>query len=176
MALRITGGSFRGRKIAFHGGRIRPTASRIRQAIFDILGDIGGLRFCDLYAGSGAIGIEALSRGADYVEFVEADKRASASIVKNLQNLGIESNVARIRSMHVSNWARKFDTRFDIIFADPPYIDKVMDEIDSIHEEVVAHIEEGGFFILQLPKNRTPNVKFSESRNFGDDRLHFCYI
>ncbi len=176
MALSITGGSFKGRRIAFHGGHTRPTSARVRQALFDILGDVGGLHFCDLYAGSGAVGIEAASRGASYIEFVEADRRIARGIVGNLRDLGLAPEDARVRSMRVEDWARRPGEPFDLIFADPPYIDSVMDKLDSIHENIVAHLEPNGVFILQLPKRRMPKGTFSESRRFGDDYLHFLWI
>ena len=176
MALSITGGSFKGRKIAFSGGHTRPTSARVRQALFDILGDVGGLRFCDLYAGSGAVGIEAASRGAGYIEFVEADRRIARGIIGNLRDLDLAPETARVRSMRVEDWAKRSGESFDLIFADPPYTDAAMDKIDSVYENIVAHIKPDGAFILQLPKRRMPKGTFSESRRFGDDYLHILWI
>lgn len=175
MSLSITGGSFKGRKIAFRGGHTRPTSARVRQALFDILGDVAGLRFCDLYAGSGAVSIEAASRGASYVEFVEADRRIARGIVGVLRDLDLAPEIARVRSMRVEDWARRPGERFDLIFADPPYTDIAMDKLDSVYENIVAHLEPRGAFILQFPKRRIPRGIFSENRRFGDDCLHFLW-
>ncbi len=121
--LRVVGGSAKGRKLkAPKGLKTRPTSERVREALFDILGpDIVGASFLDLFAGSGAVGVEAISRGAAKVIFVEKDNQTRKVIRENLNTCGFYDQ-ARI-------WAK--DARlvldshqfkpFDIIFIDPPY-------------------------------------------------------
>jgi 16S rRNA (guanine(966)-N(2))-methyltransferase RsmD len=123
--LRLTGGSARGRRIRGPGRlRIRPTSDRVREALFDILGDrVAEATFLDCYAGTGAVGIEALSRGARRVLFLERD-RAALEIIRT--NLALESwrELAEVIAGEVEHsldrLARR-DDRCDIIFLDPPY-------------------------------------------------------
>ena len=94
--VRVVAGEFGGRRLAApRGARTRPTADRVREALFSMLGDLSGLRVLDLYAGSGALGIEALSRGAGSAVFVESDARAAAVLERNLASLGLEQRVLR---------------------------------------------------------------------------------
>src|SRR5690349_16037799 len=89
--MRIVAGEFRGRRLsAPPGARTRPTADRVREALFSILGAIEGMRVADVFAGSGALGIEALSRGAAHATFVERDRRAAEVIERNVASVGAE--------------------------------------------------------------------------------------
>ena len=123
--MRIIGGALRGRSLkTLRGVRLRPTADHLRQSLFDILGgSLEGARFLDLYAGSGAVGLEALSRGAGRTTFIEAHRPAAKIIQENLQTLGLDSAgqllccpVAR----GLDRLARE-GRRFDFVFLDPPY-------------------------------------------------------
>jgi 16S rRNA (guanine966-N2)-methyltransferase len=121
--MRIIAGQFRGRPLqAPLGSSTRPTADRVREALFSMLasrlGSFEGLRVADLYAGSGALGLEALSRGAAHATFVETDTKAQAAIKANADRLGI---VDRIRVLGGSAVALARSEPFDLIFADPPY-------------------------------------------------------
>ena len=92
----VIAGEYRGRRLKVPPGvRTRPTADRVREALFSILGSIDGLRVLDLFAGSGALGIEALSRGAAEAVFVDSDARAAAAVRRNLDALGIDARVHR---------------------------------------------------------------------------------
>ena len=83
--MRVVAGEYKGRRlVAPRGSRTRPTADRVREALFSMLGDVSGARVLDLYAGSGALGIEALSRGAESAVFVERDRAALAALVPNV--------------------------------------------------------------------------------------------
>jgi len=127
--MKIIGGKFRGRNF-FMPKKIRPTPDVIRKAVFDIMGqDLTGLSFLDLFAGSGAVGLEAISRNARYVVFVEKDSRCHEIIGENLATLQInaytDSGIA-LRSLNADAFAtvkqlEKKGERFDIAFADPPY-------------------------------------------------------
>ena len=104
--------------MAPRGVRTRPTADRVREALFSMLGDVDGARVLDLYAGSGALGIEALSRGAASAVFVERDPGALAAIQRNLSPLDVE---ARVERADVVRWLAHAEGPFDLVFCDPPY-------------------------------------------------------
>jgi 16S rRNA (guanine966-N2)-methyltransferase len=121
--VRIIAGEWRGRKLATPEGRqTRPTADRTRETLFSMLasrlGSFEGLRVADLYAGSGALGIEALSRGAEHATFVETDRAALKAIDANSKTFGAGDRVA-VRAMSAA--ALPVCEPFDLILADPPY-------------------------------------------------------
>ena len=121
--MRIIAGEWRGRKlVAPEGRQTRPTADRTRETLFSMLasrlGSFEGLRVADLYAGSGALGVEALSRGAAHATFVETDRAALKAIEANSRTLGAEDRVA-VRAMSAT--ALPAGQPFDLILADPPY-------------------------------------------------------
>jgi 16S rRNA (guanine966-N2)-methyltransferase len=121
--MRIVAGEWRGRKlVAPEGRQTRPTADRTRETLFSMLasrlGSFEGLRVADLYAGSGALGLEALSRGAAHVTFVEIDRAALKAIDANVMALGA---AARISMRAMSAAALPVAQPFDLVLADPPY-------------------------------------------------------
>jgi 16S rRNA (guanine966-N2)-methyltransferase len=121
--LRVIAGRFRGRKLeAPRGQTTRPTADRVRQALFDVLGPLDGARVLDLYAGTGALGIEALSRGAARAVFVESDRAALASIRRNLEALGLDE-AATVLPVAVERAAKPLRDLgpFDLVLCDPPW-------------------------------------------------------
>lgn len=125
-SLRIIGGSHRGRKIRFPDAKdLRPTPDRVRETLFNWLqGDLPGSRCLDLFAGSGALGIEALSRGAASVTFVEVDRSASQSIKNNLDTLGLDQGT--VFHADANKWlALQSDETgvYDVVFLDPPFSD-----------------------------------------------------
>jgi 16S rRNA (guanine966-N2)-methyltransferase len=121
---RIVAGAFKGRRIATPAGQVtRPTSDRVREALFGALGDLTGTRFADLYAGSGAVGLEAVSRGAAHVLLVEADPRAGRVIRDNIALLRA-GDVARLAPSRVDSvlpGGPGTGGPFDVVFADPPY-------------------------------------------------------
>ena len=120
--MRVTGGSDRGRKLrAPRGAATRPTAARVREAVFNILGAPEEIAVLDLYAGTGALGIEALSRGAAEAVFVDSDARAVAAIKANLDAVGIDARVHRRDAFSWLGSAVGGEEAFDLVFADPPY-------------------------------------------------------
>lgn len=121
--MRIIAGALRGRKLqAPEGMATRPTADRVRETLFSMLasrlGPFEGLRVADLFAGSGALGLEALSRGAAFACFVEQDQRAVAAIGANIAALGVEK---RCQLLARSALALPPSEPFDLVLADPPY-------------------------------------------------------
>jgi 16S rRNA (guanine966-N2)-methyltransferase len=120
--VRVVAGTRGGRRLTAPAGRgTRPTSDRVREALFSILGDVEGLRVVDLFAGSGALGIEALSRGAASAVFVERDPRAARAVRANLEALELEAAVlVRDAVAALEDAARRGD-QYDLAFLDPPY-------------------------------------------------------
>jgi 16S rRNA (guanine966-N2)-methyltransferase len=119
--LRIIGGEFRSRIVEFAEDGVRPTPDRVRQTLFDWLAPlIEGARCLDLFAGSGALGLEALSRGAAHVTFVETGAAQCAAIRAALQKLGVADR-AQVRHEPAAAFLAAGAGRFDIVFLDPPY-------------------------------------------------------
>ena len=119
--LRIIGGSWRGRKLRFpQGPDIRPTPDRVRETLFNWLGGrVSGARCLDLFAGSGALGLEALSRGAAHVTFIEHDPRAARELGAHLAEWGAAG--ARVECQDALAFLRGTGSPFDIAFLDPPF-------------------------------------------------------
>lgn len=118
--MRVIGGEFRSRRLkTLPGRKVRPTSDRLRETLFDVLGEeIVGKLFVDAYAGTGAVGIEALSRGAARAVFIESDRRAAAVLRENLRSLGLERRAVIIQR---PAGAGLRDIEADIVFLDPPY-------------------------------------------------------
>jgi 16S rRNA (guanine966-N2)-methyltransferase len=120
--MRVIAGRFGGRALVAPRGRAtRPTPERVREALFSILGELSGERVLDLFAGSGALGIEALSRGAADVTFVDSSNAASAAVSRNLEGLGAEAEVHRQDALAFLGRARSRARQYDLVFLDPPY-------------------------------------------------------
>ena len=126
MSVRIVGGRFRSRTIETPAGSgTRPTSDRAREALFSILGSVEGDRVLDVFAGCGALGFEALSRGATHATFVERSRPALAAIAANIASLGVEAGT-RVTSgdWHAALLAEeRMGNRYDLVLADPPYGD-----------------------------------------------------
>ena len=123
--MRIVAGSLRGRELSTPGGdATRPTAARAREALFAILADVSEARVLDLYAGSGALGLEALSRGAERLVLVESSKAAQRAIRQNLAALGVEAR-ATLLPLRAEAALRALERLgpFSLVFADPPWAD-----------------------------------------------------
>ena len=123
--MRIVAGEFRGRQLSTPGGgTTRPTAARAREALFAILADVSGERVLDLYAGSGALGLEALSRGAERLVLVESSKPAQQAIRSNLEALGVGAR-ATLLPLRAEASLKALDRLgpFSLVFADPPWAD-----------------------------------------------------
>lgn len=122
--MRVIAGTYRGRILKSPpDNRTRPTSDRLRETLFNILAPrIEGSRFLDLCAGTGAIGIEALSRGAEHVTFVDKSRRACALIEENLDNLGIPEEDTEVSALPAENFTgRSHEKGWDIVYFDPPY-------------------------------------------------------
>jgi 16S rRNA (guanine966-N2)-methyltransferase len=168
--LRVVAGTFKGRRlVAPRGTRTRPTADRVREALFSMLGDVGGARVLDLYAGSGALGIEALSRGADSAVFVESDARAIAAIERNLASIGVEATVWR---RDVLRFLAGADGPFDLVFCDPPY-DSASRLAGPLAERLPALTAEDARIVTESDKRNPLQLPFPllVERAYGDTRI-----
>jgi 16S rRNA (guanine(966)-N(2))-methyltransferase RsmD len=156
--LRVIAGTLKGRRLkAPTWDGVRPTSDKLRETLFNILAPrIGGARFLDGYAGTGAVGIEALSRGAKAVTFVEHDRRAETLIAENLAHCGVEHGYAIIRST-VARAIDQLDAAafgpyelFDIVWFDPPYDEQP----DAVLEAAGVLIAPGGLLVLEHARRR----------------------
>ena len=168
--MRVIAGEFKGRPLrAPKGVRTRPTADRVREALFSMLGDVAGARVLDLYAGSGALGIEALSRGAASAVFVDRDPRAAAVIERNLRTLGLEETVIRADALRFLGRA---EGAFDLVFCDPPY-DSVARIAGLLAERLPALLAKGARTVTESNKRTPLELPFTllAERTYGDTRI-----
>jgi 16S rRNA (guanine966-N2)-methyltransferase len=177
--MRIVAGSHGGRRLKSPSGRsVRPTPDRVREALFSILGDrVPGARVLDLYAGSGAVGLEALSRGAVWVHFAEQAATAQMVIRHNVATLSAE-DCTRITGGRLPGALSRIsadEAPFDLIFADPPYgrghPEKLLDA-----EELLSLSAPDTMLIIELPQTETPRDGLWQTvdrRRYGDTALQF---
>ena len=168
--MRVVAGEFRGRRLAApRGVRTRPTADRVREALFSMLDDVSGARVLDLYAGSGALGIEALSRGAASAVFVERDPRAVAAIERNLEALGLEQEVLRQDAVR---FLARAEGTFDLVFCDPPY-DSASRLAGPLAQGLPALTSEQARIVTESDKRNPLELPFPliTERTYGDTRI-----
>jgi 16S rRNA (guanine966-N2)-methyltransferase len=177
--LRLTGGEARGRRLRSpRGSKIRPTADRVREALFDILGPrIHGASFLDACAGTGAVGCEALSRGAARVVFLERDRAALKLIAENLE-VGDFTPRSEVVTGDVRATLRKLEAggeRFRIVFLDPPYEEPAVADLLSLAARCLSP---GGSLILEHSASRTieapPGLHPHRTYRYGDTALLVC--
>jgi 16S rRNA (guanine966-N2)-methyltransferase len=120
--VRVIAGRLGGRTLIAPPGHVtRPTSDRVREALFSILGELGPARVLDLFAGSGALAIEALSRGASHATLIDSSPGAICAIERNLRTLGLTANVRRQRALGYLQAAQSAHRQYDLVFLDPPY-------------------------------------------------------
>jgi 16S rRNA (guanine966-N2)-methyltransferase len=168
--VRVVAGRFKGRTLHAPPGRgTRPTSDKVREAIFSVLGDIEGFDVLDLFAGSGALGIEALSRGASSALFVDTDQDAVAVIRRNLAAVGVESPVQKRDALR---FLAAGDGRFELVFADPPY-SSAPRLGESLSRHLPAVLSKNAVIVTESDK-RAPlelEVPLEFERDYGDTRI-----
>lgn len=175
---RIVAGTAGGRRLSVPPRGARPTTDRVREALFNVLAarlDFDGLRVLDLYAGSGALGLEALSRGAASVLFVEDDRRAAEVIAGNVAVVGLPG--ATVRRGQVATVLAAGGAPVDLVFADPPY-DVPTPEVDAVLAALDrgGWVAPGGVVVVERPVRAAP-LAWPEGwtvwpqRRYGDTRI-----
>jgi 16S rRNA (guanine(966)-N(2))-methyltransferase RsmD len=181
--MRVIGGSARGRQLAgFTGREIRPTPDRVREALFSILyskrGPLSGCAVLDLFAGSGALGIEALSRGAGHTWFIDSSRSAIDTIRQNLARCGLADRATVIMADLCETLPRMAGYGpFDLLFADPPYAaghaPRLLQEVSRL-----GLLTPDGLLCLETaPLDQVPdqvnNLALLDRRRYGSTMLHF---
>jgi len=180
--VRIVGGEFRGRSLAVpKSNDIRPTADRTRESLFNILSHaypeaIDGTRMMDVFAGTGAVGLEAASRGCRHVLFVESSVEGRGLLWENIDALGLHGRTRMLRRDATDLGSVGNLEPFDFLFADPPYG-------KGLGEKAFAAAAAGGWLVpgaLAILEERAdvtvavaPDFLFLEERTFGDSKMHF---
>ena len=171
--MRIISGKYGNRNLKTPAGdKIHPMGERIRNAIFNKLGArVVDVRVLDAFAGSGAVGIEALSRGAKSCVFVEKNRQVASILTQNLNTLGIENG--RLVPATVLQFLETNDQQFDLIFADPPYHDTQ----DASVIALASVLAPGGQLILSNPKSapalHIPSLELTDERTYADAKISF---
>lgn len=174
--LRIAGGSARGLPLTEPRGlRLRPTSGLVREAIFNILDDtVAGAAVLDIYAGTGALGIEALSRGAARAVFIDAEAASCQAILQSLSRAGF-SDQAQVLRGRLPAALRTAEGRFDLIFMDPPYHEDTAAETLLLLSDKLAA---GGAVVYEHgsrynPPERPTGLVLTERRSYGDSAIAF---
>ncbi|MBI1271472.1 16S rRNA (guanine(966)-N(2))-methyltransferase RsmD [bacterium] len=177
MTLKITGGKDRGRTVPSPKGNLaRPTAAKIRQALFNILGSrVKGASFLDLFAGSGIMGMEAMSRGADSLIAIEMDRKLALALKENYEHLGYEAQVMNDDARAAAG--RLAARHFDIIFADPPYKSTLGQACIHLVDNKRL-LKKGGLFILEHLHSFNPDLESTglvstDQRKYGQTVITF---
>ena len=170
--MRIISGTAKGRRLqapTWEG--LRPTSDRLRETLFNILAPrVEGARVLDGYAGTGAIGIEALSRGAAHVTFVENDPRAVRLVQKNIENAGVSAAKVTILRQPFSTAAERAAAAFDIVILDPPYADSGLD--DAVRA-ALAILSDDGVVVLEHATRVAPPEGAFRTVKSGDSSVSF---
>lgn len=174
MRVRIISGTYGGRYLeAPDTSRTHPMSERVRGSLFNQLGDVTGLRVLDAFAGTGVVGLELLSRGANSAVLIEKDRIAQKVIDANIKSLGLKGRAKLIRST-IASWDDTTESeKFDLIFADPPYHDMQLSTVSRL----VRHLNPKGLMILSHPgRESAPTVNgvvVVDKRSYGDAALAF---
>jgi 16S rRNA (guanine966-N2)-methyltransferase len=183
--MRIVGGSLKGRNLVAPSGQgTRPTSDRVRESVFNILEHapwspgIRGQRVLDLFAGTGALGLEALSRGASHGLFVENDRQAQAALRTNLDNLS-QGGVGKVSPRDATSLGKRphnDDAAFGLVFLDPPY-SKGLAEKALVHLAEQKWLSLGAILVLERaldePAITLPEYEVVDERTYGVARVSF---
>ncbi len=173
--MRIIAGTLKGRTLHEpHGHKTHPMSEKVRGALFNALGDIEGLTFLDAYAGTGALAVEAVSRGAKSVIAIDKDGAAHEVLDKNISDLKLKDKIKSVRA-NVSGWSiHNMERTFDVVLFDPPY-DQV--KVDQLQKLINRHVKKGGLAVLSYPGHeKAPEfdrVELVADKTHGDAQLLF---
>ena len=172
--MRIIAGQRKGARIfAPKGMETRPTGDRVREAAFNLIGPVDGARVLDLFAGSGAMGLEALSRGAEAVTFVESDAGAATTIERNLDKLGlVGATLVRSDGLRALATEAAAGRRYDLVLIDPPY--RMLAGISSsLGTYLPSVLEPSGLVVVESDACEEPELPLPKrtSRRYGSTRL-----
>jgi 16S rRNA (guanine966-N2)-methyltransferase len=174
--MRVIAGHLGGRRLYAPRGRTtRPTSDRVREALFSMLGPVDGVSVLDLFAGTGALGIEALSRGAAKALFVERDAAAVAALRDNLARLGLGEPQARVRvgdALSALRSARKTPETYDLVFVDPPY-DQLRDSERELTALLPAVLAQGARVVIESDRRAPAELPLAvaRSKRYGDTTI-----
>ncbi len=172
--MRIIAGSRKGHRIAAPKGQeTRPTGDRVREAAFNLIGPVDGAAVLDLYAGSGAMGLEALSRGASAATFVESDARAAAVIQQNLEKLRLTgARIVREDATRALAAEAAAGRKYDLVLVDPPY-DRYLDLQPMLARYLPHVLAANGLIVVETEQRVEPELPFEQrtSRKYGAARL-----
>jgi 16S rRNA (guanine966-N2)-methyltransferase len=171
--MRIIAGRLKGRQFnSPRGHRTHPMSDKMRGALFNALGDIGGLTVLDAFAGSGAIGFEAISRGASHATVIDSDRNAQQAMLNNIKELGLAKQIKPIKASSAA-WLRTSEETFDIVIVDPPWDEPQLGLISRLAERT----ESGGIFVTSLAKESSLHLpegfELLSSKDYGDGALTF---
>jgi len=173
MSIRVAGGYLRGQILkTLPGQATRPTTARVREAIFSILQhDITDTEVLDLFAGSGALAIEAISRGASSAVLIEKSSKAAAVISQNLKKCDLDLRLMVVDYSKGMEILGAEGRKFDLVFADPPYGLILPDEVGRLLNKF-SLLKDGGFLIMEHAGNYRPDVdRVIKTRRFGDSAI-----
>ena len=172
--MRIIAGTRRGHKIAAPKGLdTRPTSDRVRESAFNLIGPVDGASVLDLFAGSGAMGLEALSRGAESATFVEADRRAAETIDENLAKLRLTgARIVRDDAVRALAAEASAGRKYDLVLVDPPY--DLYPELEPKLARYLPHVlADGGLLVVETGARVEPQLPLEQrtSRRYGSARV-----
>ncbi len=180
MTLRVISGSAKGRKLkSVPGDMTRPVMDRVKEALFNILaGDVIDSNWWDLFGGTGAIGIEALSRGAAFVRFSELNRAALDTIKENVEHCGFSAETEIRRGDAFAMLAAQPDRKFEYIYIAPPQYKEMWSKALKLADEHIDWLSEDGTVIVQIDpseykKNELSNLEENEQRKYGKTLLVF---
>ncbi len=172
--MRIVAGSRKGHRIAApKGAGTRPTGDRVREAAFSLIGPVEGAAVLDLFAGSGAMGLEALSRGATSCVFVERDREAAHVIQANLEKLGLTGAVLTNRDVaRALRDERERGRRYDLVLVDPPY-EEWEKHAQALAELLPAVLEDAAIVVVETSDRVEPELPLAlvTTRRYGSARI-----
>ena len=176
--MRVVSGDLKGRKIFTPKGKtIRPTKDMVREAIFSSIGEIKNIEVLDLFAGSGSLSIEALSRGAAHSLLIDNRNLAKNAILKNSKDLELEQNIS-FKNIDVFSEIDQVNGKFDIIFADPPYKTSI-DTIEMLINDIkgLSLLKNNGIMVFEISsKMKLKNINVIKNKKYGNTRIYFIKL